>query len=1001
MLRRGKSPAGWLLFLVLTFGVASAWGQDARRGSGPLAGDRPGEGGAGTGSVRGAVSNVATAQNLGNVRVRVAETGRDYMTERDGSFRIEGLAPGRYTLEIEYPGLETKTEAVQVESGRTSTVTVALASDLYVMTEFVVSGQREGNAAAIAEQRFAPNISNVITADAFGDITKANVGNLLRRIPGITGITDDEIDTSAMQVRGMDAALTSIDIDGTRAASAMNGSRRQNVNAIPVDIIEKVEVAKAPTAEDDADSLGGRVKLTTKSAFDLKERLLNLRAGASYNVTYGKTVTPDRKDYVPPSFGVTYSDVIDFFGRPRALGIFATANYDKFLDARSLTSFGHVTPTGGSPGATATKDYSTFDFTSDELHEQQRMGASVRLEYKLAEHTTLGVSAMFSRYVDDFDRARHGFNGAAIDLPLSDPDPNFTVVNNAAYMGQKNLRESETDTYNLRAFGTTRLAGFKFNYDLNRQQADKFEFRNQAQFVSARRFSYALDWRPNPEYPMPILRTGLDPWTDRFTDTASTSLEVRRQAVTKDIWSGRLDAEKTFEWKLPVTFKSGFRYREEIQEDDQDRFVAALAAGVGRNLAGYLDDDWKNGGGVGAYPVGAVPSNQKLLGNVRYVGAADPRNAWSFDPTFIAMNASSTVQNSLLNDRRVREQLYATYLQGRTKLGRLGATAGVRFERTDLTGRYGVRNRAATDPFLQFGGRQRTTATYDDYFPSVHLRYNVSDALVVRSSFSTTIGRPDLDVVTGSADYNIGSRAVTLPNAGLNPQRSTNYDVSLEYYFRPVGVISLGAFEKRISDYIAEVSTTISEATAADLGAPIANPSATVLNWTLTTQENSGDARVRGLEFNYTQQFSFLPGAFRGLGAFLNYTWLDSEGSRRVAGGVTMVTPLLNFIPRSGNAGLSYTYGRWDARLQLNYHSTFNDGFNATNPRLRNSYRGAKEQWDFNARCRVTRKLSVFANLSNFTEQGEPDYSGWEANNRRDQTITYSFIVTGGVNVSF
>jgi hypothetical protein len=114
-----------------------------------------------------------------------------------------------------------------------------------------------------------------------------------------------------------------------------------------------------------------------------------------------------------------------------------------------------------------------------------------------------------------------------------------------------------------------------------------------------------------------------------------------------------------------------------------------------------------------------------------------------------------------------------------------------------------------------------------------------------------------------------------------------------------------------------------------------------------------------------------------------------------------MVSPLVNFIPRSGNAGLSYTYGRWDARLQVNYHSTFNDGFNATNPHLRNSYRGERYQWDFNGRCKMTRKLSVFANLSNFTSEGEPDYVGWEAPERRDQTIGYSFIITGGINVSF
>jgi hypothetical protein len=217
-----------------------------------------------------------------------------------------------------------------------------------------------------------------------------------------------------------------------------------------------------------------------------------------------------------------------------------------------------------------------------------------------------------------------------------------------------------------------------------------------------------------------------------------------------------------------------------------------------------------------------------------------------------------------------------------------------------------------------------------------------------------------------------------------------------------MGVLSVGVFQKDIRDYIGSVSTTISEAAAADLGAPLTNPNPSVLTWTLNTDENNGKARVRGAEFNYSKELDFLPGALRGLGVFANYTWLQSSGTRQSTAGVSSVVPLVNFIPRSGNTGFSYTYGRWDARLQVNYHSDYVDGYNATNPTLRNSIRGARTQWDFNARCKLTRKLSVFASLSNFTSSDEADYTGsWAAPVRRDQTIGYSFIITGGVSATF
>ena len=955
------------------------------------------------GEIRGQVSNAATKSNLESVKVRVLETNRDYYTERDGTFDIAGLNPGTYTLVFEYPGLDQKQERVNVATGRTEQLTIALNSEVYVLSQFVVAGQREGNAAAIAEQRSAPNLANFITADAFGAIAKANVANLLKRIPGVTGITDDEIDTSVIQVRGMDASLTTVDLDGAPAAAPFEAnSRKQNLNSLPVDLIEKVEVVKAPTPADDADSLGGRVKLTTKSAFDLNERRIDARLGASYNKTYGKSITKDGKDYIPLSAGLTYSDVVGLFGKPRALGILVLANYDRFLDARSIGQFGHIAATGGSPSATTTKDYSTFGFTSNELHKQERMGGSLRLDYKAADHTTLGLSALFSRYFNGFDRSRNGTNGGTIDTALSDPDPSFTVVNNAAYLSQRNRVANQTDTFNVRAFGATKLAGFKFTYDVSKQQARQFEWINTTQFVSGRLFSYSLDWRPNPAYPYPVVRSGLDPFTDRFADTASTSLSFRRQNLDRDNLGSHLDVEKPLAWQWPVNLKAGLRFRDETQQNQRDNFVAALATGVGRNLSAYLDPTWKLSGNPDVYPVGAAINNDLMYGNVKFVGGADPRTAWTYDPNFITMNAASTVQNSLLTDLKMEEKIYASYLEGSVKIGRLIALGGARLERTDLFLNNPVRNRAVTDVLAQFNGRARGWARYDDVFPSAHLKYHLADALQARASVSTTIGRPSMGNLTANSDINLASRAITVPNPDLQPQRSVNYDASLEYYFKRMGVLSVGVFEKDIRNYIGTVSTTISEVAAADLGAPLTNPNPNVLTWTLTTDTNNGKARVRGLEFNYSQQLDFLPGALRGLGVFANYTWLQTEGTRQTTTAVPVLVPLINFIPRNGNAGLNYTYGRWDARLQVNYHSDYFDGYNATNPRLRSSIRGARTQWDFNGRCKLTRKLSVFANLSNFTSSDEPDYTGnWAAPVRRDQSLGYSFIITGGINATF
>jgi iron complex outermembrane recepter protein len=949
-----------------------------------------------TGLIAGQVSNKSTGRNLAQAQIHVVESNRDYYSEPDGTFEIGPLAVGEYTLVVDYPALDSTSLRVSVEAGRTVRTNVALNSDVYVLPELVVAGQREGNAAAIVEQRQAANVKNVITADAFGDITKANLANILKRIPGVTGITDDEIDTSVIMVRGMEAYLTSVDIDGTRAPSAFNGSRRQNVNAIPADIIDKIEVVKATTADEDADSLGGRVKLTTKSAFDFKGRRLDLRLGGSYNMTYGKHVTPDGKDFVPPSALLTYSDVVDFMGRPESLGILFTTNYDRFRDARSNTDFPWVNAANKTPKV-GEKDYTVFRNTSAELHDQVRKGASLRLDYRFADHTVLGLRTTFTRYVDDLVRSRDEFAAGTVDPALSDSDPYVTFVNNATYEAEKYLRLSTTDTVNIRANGVTTFGSSKLSYDAVFTQAAKFEFRNNGDFVSNRKFSYTMDRGADKMYPHLTIRAGADPFTDDFSDTASTSLEARRQAVDSEIWASHLDYSRDVEWKLPLKLQTGLRYRSEFRVEDQDRFVAAVAPAVGKNLSGYTDPNWHNGGAVNRYPAGAIPGFDRLLGsNVNFVGGPDPRTAWTYDPNVIAVNASSTVQQSLLNDRKIGEDVTAGYVQGTAKAGRLTVVAGTRFERTDLSAIAPVRNRSVTDVLAQFSGRSRSTASYNDWFPSVHATYQPMANVKARASYSTTIGRPDVDTLLANADINLSSRSITVGNSGLKPQYSDNYDLSLEYYFKPVGVLSVGVFQKNIRDYISSPTLTITAPDAAQLGAPLTNPSVNDPSWALTTSINSGDAKVRGLEFNYSQQLSFLPGAFRGLGVFLNYTWIQSEGQRQAGG----TTPLQNFVPRSGSTGLSYTYGRFDARVQLGFNSAFLDNLDSSS-RWRDQYKGERYQLDFNGRCQLTRKVAVFVNLSNITSQSYAELRGNTDPIRREGTTGYSYIATAGVTVSF
>lgn len=135
------------------------------------------------GALRGYVSNGATGDRLVGARVVLVDQKRETLTARDGSYEIDGLAPGAHTLTVEYPGLDPQTVTIDVSRAADARKDIALNSEIYKLSQFVVAGEREGNAAAIAAQRNAINVQNVVTADAFGSMAKGNVGQLSPAAP--------------------------------------------------------------------------------------------------------------------------------------------------------------------------------------------------------------------------------------------------------------------------------------------------------------------------------------------------------------------------------------------------------------------------------------------------------------------------------------------------------------------------------------------------------------------------------------------------------------------------------------------------------------------------------------------------------------------------------------------------------------------------------------------------------------------------------------------------
>jgi iron complex outermembrane receptor protein len=972
-----------------------------------------------TGAIRGTVSNQATERNLEGVTVRVAETGRQVLTEAGGLYEITSLTPGDYTLVFGYPGLDSQEIKVSVRAGAPVQQDVALGSEIYKLSTFVVSSEREGNAAAIAAQRNATNIQNVITSDAFGNIAKGNIGNFLKRLPGLAGTTD-EVETGNIVLRGMGAEFTRIDIDGGTVTSG-GGGRSQNAAAIPADLIERVEVVKALTPDMDPDSLGGRINLVTKSAYDRKGRQINLRAAASYSFTYGSDVFKKSSGKQAPSFAANYSDVFSVLGGQNNLGIYASASWERIQDVRGTTSWGdNYTTISG-------VEYPRFNNASTALHGLERSSASLKADYKVSSDLMVGATGTVSSYTDKMYRVRNRLRNGTVRAPLS-ADPYFIVVDGANYGTEGSRRNQVDDTISGRAyFKYSNAAGWRLEGEVSGSRTKRDSTNDTHTFVSNRKLDYVLDRREEPRWPTigvtrdfytgttstttvaPTSYLAVNPFSDNFAD-AKPDGDSQWQKLYADNsrYGGKLDLTKKVNARWPVEFKTGVKYEtrknSQWREDLRGR-INVTTAGFGPNLSSLTDPDWDLRGGLGHYSLGVVLDPERITQamGISFKGPnADPALRWNYDPTKFAINTSSTREQSLRNTRTVWEDVYATYGESQIEFGRLTVLGGARYEWTANERDQAFRRRALAGTVDEWTARQRGSTEYGNLFPSLHASYSFNEHFKLKAAFSTASGRPDWGSILGVTDINPVDHSIDVPNIDLRPRYTKNFDLSLEYYFEPVGVISVGVFQKKITDFDADTTEIITPEQAADYGAVITPGDTTP--WELNSKKNIGIGKVRGVELNYSQQLSnILPGAFRGLGVFGNYTYLTTKGTfdNDASNGPQIERDRLEkFIPRTANAGVSYVYDRFDLRLSWNYTGAWDENTQLSNVAT-TKVRGARWQLDFSGKYQLNRKVTLFLDLVNLTENHGLKYRGFVEDARRNETNALGFLGTGGVLVTF
>ena len=174
-----------------------------------------------------------------------------------------------------------------------------------------------GTALARDDKRTAATIMDVVSADSVGRFPDANAAEALRRIPGVS-LEIDQGEGRFVVVRGIDASLNNVTFNGQIVGTpAEFGTRGVSMDAVPADLISRLEVVKAVRPDMDANAIGASINIATLGAFDQPGGFLfgTLRSG--YNDMSGRA---------PFSGSVSFGRVLDTAQR---WGIVLGASYSR------------------------------------------------------------------------------------------------------------------------------------------------------------------------------------------------------------------------------------------------------------------------------------------------------------------------------------------------------------------------------------------------------------------------------------------------------------------------------------------------------------------------------------------------------------------------------------------------------------------------------------------------------------------------------------------------
>ena len=895
-----------------------------------------------TGTVTGQVLDDRSGLVLPGAFVAVEGSPRTVLSDQNGRFTLVGVAAGSQVVVVRYLGFAETRQTVMVPAGGSTTVTFRLQPEALTVAGIDVIGTREGQARALQQQRTAANITNVVAADQIGRFPDANIGDAMKRIPGIA-MTVDQGEARFGLIRGTEPRLNSITLNGERVPSAEAEVREVQLDLIPADMVQSIEVNKAVTPDMDADAIGASVNIVTRQ--DPPGQRISATLGSGYNAltergmalgsfVYGNRFAGDRLGLVVSGSAFNHhlgSDNIE-------------AAWDEGTGGRAFVE---------------EMDVRRYDV------QRFRRSVSTSLDYQLSDVSSVNFRAMYN-HRDDWE------NRWRLRYVLDEPNADGTVdgrIRRQTKGGGPGVDFSRLEDQRVLSLqtGGDHLVGGRLGVTWTAGYGKASEDRPDERYIEWEARNVVMQGDiSDPRKPRftPISNAGSDLETFRFR-----RIEVENRYTEETDLTGRLD------FSLPLNFTTGqnevrfgLRTRMKDKSRDNDFFRAIPQGGILGNLAASDFGDFTRSPYLaGNYPNGAY-TRPTALGNFNF-GDASQFQMRDRPDEYAAANYEAS------------EGIFAGYgLWDRAFGNGLSLIAGIRVEHTSLD-YSGFEFDEDTD---EVRATPERSDAYTNILPGLHLRYELADGTLVRGAWTNTIARPNYYDLVPYRVISNEDLVLETGNPDLAATTAMNFDLMVERYFEGIGFVSAGAFYKDINDFI--FTYTLRNAVDPVTGQTFNR---------ITQPLNGGSADLFGLEVAFQRQLDFLPGALAGLGLYTNYTFTESSvKGLGIEGREADDLALPGSAKHTANLSLSYDYGRLGLRGSMNYVSDFIDPGEIGESAFFDRYYDSQTNVDLNGSLLLTDQLRFFFEANNLTNQALRYYQG--IRDRMMQEEFYDWRMTMG-----